>query len=125
MSFTAADVKALRDATGAGMMDCKRALEAADGDVQAAMQWLREKGLSRAAERAGRENVQGAIGHHRDGQVAALVQLKCETDFVASSERFKDVAKDLAVLVAGKGEGALEERSGDLEALKLTLKENI
>ncbi len=125
MSFTAADVKALRDATGVGMMDCKRALEASDGDVEVAKQWLREKGLSKVAERSDRQNIQGAIGYHREGDVAALVQLKCETDFVASSEHFKGVAKDLAVLVVAKGEGALAERAKELDDLKLGLKENI
>src|SRR5215211_7697368 len=125
MSFTAADVKALRDATGAGMMDCKRALEAADGDQEAAMQWLREKGLTKAAERGDRANTQGAVGYHVEGSHGALVQLRSETDFVASSERFKNLAKDLAVLVAGKGEGAVHERAKQIEDLKLTLKENI
>lgn len=125
MSFTALDVKALREATGAGMMDCKRALEAADGDIPSAQQWLREKGLSKAAERSARESTQGAIGFHRDGDVAALVQLTCETDFVAASERFKEVVKDLAVVVATKGEAALDERAKELEDLKITLKEKI
>ena len=125
MSFTAADVKALRDTTGAGMLDCKRALEATDGDLDAAIQWLREKGLSKAAERSGRENTQGAVGFYTDDTSGALVQLKCETDFVAGSEHFKGLAKELAVLVAAKGESAVSHKAKELEDLKLTLKENI
>lgn len=125
MPFNTDDIKRLREATGAGILDCKRALEATDGDIDAAIQWLREKGLSKAAERADRENAQGAIGFHRDGDVAALVQLKCETDFVASSEHFKGLAKDLAVAVVAKGESALTDKAKEIDDLKLTLKENI
>ena len=125
MPFTTDDVKTLREATGAGILDCKRALEATDGDIDAAIQWLREKGLSKAAERADRENTQGAIGFHRDGDVAALVQLKSETDFVASSEHFKSLAKDLAVAVVAKGEQAVADKAKEIDDLKLTLKENI
>ena len=95
MSFTAKDVQALRQATGAGMMDAKKALEANDGDMEAAGQWLREKGLGKAAERADRENAQGAIALVVNGNVGAMVQLKCETDFVASSETFRKLANDL------------------------------
>lgn len=125
MPFNTDDIRRLRESTGAGMLDCKRALEATDGDLDAAIQWLREKGLSKAAERAGRENLQGAVGFHRDGDVAALVQLKCETDFVASSEHFKGLAKDLAVAVVAKGDGAIADKAKEIDDLKLTLKENI
>jgi elongation factor Ts len=125
MPFNTDDIKRLREATGAGILDCKRALEAVDGDLDAAIQWLREQGLSKAAERTGRENAQGAIGYHRDGDVAALVQLKCETDFVASSEHFKGLAKDLAVAVVAKGESAVADKAKEIDDLKLTLKENI
>jgi elongation factor Ts len=125
MAFTAKDVQALRQATGAGMMDCKRALEATDGDLEAASQWLREKGLAASAKRSDRENKQGAVALFLDGTVGAIVQLKCETDFVASSEHFKTLAADLATLVATKGEAAVADRAKELEDLKLTLKENI
>src|SRR6266508_2012975 len=125
MPFNTDDIKRLREATGAGILDCKRALEATDGDIDAAIQWLREKGLSKAAERSERENAQGAIGFHRDGDVAALVQLKCETDFVASSEHFKGLAKDLAVAVVAKDESAIADKAKEIDDLKLTLKENI
>jgi elongation factor Ts len=125
MSFTAKDVQTLRQATGAGMMDAKKALEANDGDFEAAKQWLREKGLAKSAERSDRENAQGAVGLAQDGNVAALVQLKCETDFVASSDAFKGLADQLARLVVAEGAEAVAARQADLEDLKITLKENI
>ena len=125
MSFTAKDVQALRQATGAGMMDAKRALEANDGDFEAAKQWLREQGLAASAKRSDRENTQGVVALAVDGQVGALVELKCETDFVAGSEQFKSEADALAKLVAAEGEEAVASRSANLDDLKITLKENI
>lgn len=125
MAFTAKDVAALRASTGVGMMDCKKALEATDGDIDAAIKYLREKGLTKAAERADRENNQGAVALVINGNVGSIVQLKSETDFVAGSDTFKALVQDLAELVAAKGEGAVSERSKDLEDLKLTAKENI
>lgn len=125
MSFTAKDVQALRQATGAGMMDAKKALEANDGDMEAASQWLREKGLGKAAERADRANAQGAIALTLVGNVGAMVQLKCETDFVASSEQFRGLAEQMAAAVASSGEAAVGEFSSQLDDLKITLKENI
>ena len=103
--FTAKDVKRLRHATGAGMMDAKKALTENDGDFEAAAKWLREKGLGKAAERADRENAEGAVAVARSGDVAAMVELKCETDFVAKSPDFVSLADELAQLVADKGEG--------------------
>lgn len=123
--IAAADVKKLRDATGAGMMDAKRALVENDGDFDAAGKWLRERGLGKAAERGARENAQGAVAVARDGAAAALVQLKCETDFVAKSPDFVAMVNDLAELVAKAGEGAVTERQGDIDNLRITLKENI
>jgi elongation factor Ts len=125
MAFTAKDVAALRASTGVGMMDCKKALEATDGDIDAAITYLREKGLTKAAERADRENNQGAVALVINGNVGAIVQLKSETDFVAGSDTFKALVQELAELVAAKGEAAVAERSKDLEDLKLTAKENI
>jgi elongation factor Ts len=125
VAFTAKDVQALRQSTGAGMMDAKRALEANDGDMEAAKQWLREKGLAAAAKRDERENSQGAVALFLDGNVGAIVELKCETDFVASSEHFKQLASDLSSLVALKGEAAIEQRAKELEDLRITLKEKI
>jgi elongation factor Ts len=123
--FTAQDVKRLRDATGAGMMDAKRALTENDGDFEQAAKWLREKGLGKAAERAGRENVEGAVAVARQGNAAAIVQLKCETDFVAKQDVFVNLVSELAQLVAAEGEGAADSRKDAIDDLKITLKENI
>jgi elongation factor Ts len=123
--FTAQDVKRLRDATGAGMMDAKRALTENDGDFEAAGKWLREKGLGKAAERSDRENTEGAIAVARSGNNAAIVQLKSETDFVAKQEQFVNLVNELAHLVAEKGEAAAAEKNDAIDDLKLTLKENI
>lgn len=125
MSFTAKDVAALRAATAVGMMDCKKALEACDGDIDKAMQYLREKGLTKAAERADRENKQGCVALVLDGNVGAMVQIKCETDFVAASEGFKGLAQAMAEVVAARGESAISEKQAALDDLKITLKENI
>ena len=125
MAFTAKDVQTLRQATGAGMMDAKKALEANDGDFEASKQWLREQGLAASAKRDDRDNAQGAVAVVVDGQVGAMVELKCETDFVASSEHFKLEAQELARLVAAKGPEAVAERQARLEDLKITLKEKI
>jgi elongation factor Ts len=125
VSFTAKDVQALRQATGAGMMDAKRALEAADGDAEAAKQWLREKGLGDAAKRQERESSQGAVSLFVDDRRAALVKVTSETDFVASSETFRKLANDLAALVAQNGADAVSQREKELEQLRITLKENI
>src|SRR4051812_10865833 len=125
MAFTAKDVQGLRRATGAGMMDAKKALEATDGDLEAAKQWLREQGLAASAKRSERENVQGVVAVVVDDNVGALVALKCETDFVAASEHFKLEAQELARVVASKGPDAIADRADRLEDLKITLKENI
>jgi elongation factor Ts len=123
--FTAKDVQALRQATGAGMMDAKRALTEADGDFEAASKWLREKGLGKAAERSDRENTEGAVAVATAKGVAAIVELKCETDFVAKSDGFLAVAQRLADAVAEGGEGAVIDHKDAVDDLKVTLKENI
>ena len=125
MAFTAQDVKALRESTGAGMMDCKKALEETDGDIDAAKQYLREKGLAASAKRDDRDNDQGVVAIKVDGNVGAIVQLKCETDFVAGSEQFKAEADALLDLVVSKGADAIAERTAQLEELKILLKEKI
>src|SRR5262245_36937511 len=125
MPFSAKDVQALRQATGAGMMDAKRALEASDGDAEVAAQWLREKGLAAAAKRDDRESSQGAVALFVDGNVASIVELKCETDFVAQSEHFKKLAADLAALVAHHDEKVVDQRAKEIEDLRITLKEKI
>ncbi|MGA9278011.1 translation elongation factor Ts [Ilumatobacter sp.] len=125
MAFTAQDVKALRESSGAGMMDCKKALQENDGDMEAAKTWLREKGLAASAKREDRDATQGVVALHLDGNVGAIVELKSETDFVAGSDQFKAEAQALAEVVAANGVDAVAERATQLEELKVTLKENI
>ena len=97
------DVKQLRDKTGAGIMDCKRALEESSGDVEQAVAWLKEKGLSTAAKKAGREAREGVIASyiHHGARLGVLLELNCETDFVARTEDFQQLARELAMQVAG------------------------
>jgi elongation factor Ts len=124
-AFTAKDVQALRRATGAGMLDSKRAREENDGDMEAAKRWLREQGLAGAAKRADREATQGAVALAQVGRDAAIVELRCETDFVAMSEAFVALADELAQAVATKGDVAAKDATGAIDELKTTLKENI
>lgn len=102
MAVTAAQVKALRDKTGAGMMDCKAALEESGGDIEQAIAILRKKGLSQAAKRAGRLAKDGMVGHyiHMGGKVGVLVEVNCETDFVARTPDFQTLAKEIAMHIA-------------------------
>ncbi|OIO04034.1 MAG: elongation factor Ts [Desulfovibrionaceae bacterium CG1_02_65_16] len=100
--ISAQAVKVLREKTGAGMMDCKKALVECSGNEEKAIAYLREKGLAKAAKKAGRATSQGIIGSyiHSNGKIGVMVELKCETDFVAKSDKFKDFAKDLAMQIA-------------------------
>lgn len=123
--FSAKDVQKLRQATGAGMMDAKRALTENDGDFDAAAQWLREKGMAKAAKLADRENTQGSVAAVVDGSVGAIVELKCETDFSAKSDDFTSLTQDLADAVLARGADAVNELADKLDALKITKKENI
>ncbi len=107
---TAKDVAALRKLTGAGMMDCKRALEESGGDMEAAKDWLRKKGLSGAAKREGRAADQGAVDVVVEGGVGAVVEVNCETDFVAKGAEFKAVVAALAAQVARGGEAGLSDQ---------------
>ncbi len=102
MSISAKDVMTLRGRTGAGMMDCKRALQETNGDMEAAVDLLRSKGAAKAAKRAGKAANEGTIGSyiHFDGRTAAIIAVNCETDFVANTDDFKGLAKDLAAHVA-------------------------
>jgi len=124
-NISAKDVQALRRATGVGMMDCKRALEQSNGDMEAAAQWLRERGLAKAVDRLDRDNTQGAIAIAVDGNRAALVELKAETDFSAKADDFVAVVTELADLVLAKGESAVDERRAEIENLNIVKKENI
>ena len=123
--FTAKDVQSLRQATGAGMMDAKKALQENDGDLEVAKKWLREKGLAKAADRTDRDNSQGSVAVAQTATGAAIVELKCETDFVAKSEQFAGLVQEIADLVAAGGEGAVSQRQDAIDDLKGTLKENI
>jgi elongation factor Ts len=107
--FAAADVAALRKATGAGMMDCKTALTETKGDMEAAKDWLRKKGLSGAGKRAGRAAEQGAVEVVVDGNVGALVELTAETDFVAKGADFTGTVTQLANLAVQEAKAELAE----------------
>ena len=102
--ISAKDVAALRKATGAGMMDCKKALTESDGDIEAAKDWLRKKGLAGANKRAGRAADQGAVGVVVDGNVGAVVELNCETDFVAKGADFLNALGALTAQIATHGD---------------------
>ncbi|HWF64846.1 MAG TPA: translation elongation factor Ts [Rhizomicrobium sp.] len=108
-NITASMVKDLRDKTGAGMMDCKAALSETDGDMEAAIDWLRKKGISKAAKKAGRAAAEGLVGVAVDKGAGALVEVNAETDFVARNEEFKSFVKSAADLALKEG--------GDLEKL--------
>ena len=123
--FTAKDVQALRQATGAGMMDAKKALQENDGDMEAAAQWLREKGLAKVAKLGDRENTQGSVAVVVAGNVGAIVELKSETDFSAKAEDFTSLVAEMADLVVSKGAEAVSERAQELDDLKIAKKENI
>jgi elongation factor Ts len=102
-TITPEDIKRLREQTGAGIMDCKRALEESSGDYEAAVVWLRAKGLSTAAKKADREAREGIIASyiHHGSRLGVLLELNCETDFVARTDDFQQLARELAMQVAG------------------------
>jgi elongation factor Ts len=99
MAFTAQDVKALRDKTGLGMADCKKALQESDGDLDKAVDWLRKKGLAAGAKKAGRIAGEGVVEAyiHPGGRVGVLIELNCETDFVAKTDAFKRLVREIAM----------------------------
>jgi len=115
--IAAKDVAALRKITGAGMMDCKKALSETDGDVERAKDWLREKGIAGAAKQAGREANEGAIEVRVDGGVAALVELNCTTDFVAKGDVFKQALAKLVQIVIEKGDADIGAQQIDGESV--------
>ena len=96
MAFTATDVKNLREMTGAGMMDCKKALTENNGNVDEAVKWLRERGIAKAAKRSGRIAAEGAVASyiHMGGKIGVMAEINCETDFVARGEAFQGFVKD-------------------------------
>lgn len=105
MAISAKQVKELRDLTGAGMMDCKKALEETGGDLDKAVDLLRSKGAAKAAKREGKSASEGTIGTyvHHSGKVGVMVELNCETDFVANTDDFQQLARDLAMHIAASG----------------------
>ena len=111
MAFTALDVKKLREMTNVGMMDCKKALQATDGDMDAAIDWLREKGLAKAAKKADRIAAEGVALATVVGGVGVVIEVNSETDFAAKTDAFMDLVKNLATAVA-------EQNPADVEALK-------
>jgi elongation factor Ts len=124
--ISAAMVKELRERTGAGFMDCKQALVAADGDMEKAAALLREKGLAAAAKKSSREALEGLISSyiHTGGRVGVLIEVNCETDFVARTDEFQKLVRDLAVQVAGLAPQYVDEEHippADLEARKAEL----
>lgn len=104
MSFTAQDVMTLRQRTGAGMMDCKKALTEANGDFDKAVDYLREKGIAKAAKKAGRIAAEGIVDSyiHMNGTIGVLIEVNCETDFVARGEQFKNLVHDIALHIAAQ-----------------------
>jgi elongation factor Ts len=124
--ITAAMVRELRDRTGAGMMDCKRALEEAGGDTDKAVALLRERGLAAAAKKAGRDAREGLVSSyiHTGGRVGVLIEVNCETDFVARTDQFQELVRMLAIQVAGLSPRWVDIDSipaADLEAKKAEL----
>ena len=124
--ISAEQVKELRERTGAGFMDCKRALTEADGDMDRAVAILRERGLAAAAKKSSREAREGLVSSyiHTGGRVGVLIEVNCETDFVARTDEFQKLVRDLAVQVAGLAPVYVDQSSipaADLEAKKAEL----
>ncbi len=118
--ITAAMVKQLRDKTGAGMMDCKKALQEAEGDFDKAVEILRKRGIAKAAKRADREANEGVVAAyiHPGSKLGVLVEVNCETDFVANTDDFKEFAKNIAMHIAASNPLAVKREDLDQEALE-------
>jgi elongation factor Ts len=120
MAVTAAMVKELREKTGAGMLDCKKALEEANGDITKASEILREKGLSAAANKAGRIATEGLVESyiHAGGRIGVLVEVNCETDFVAKTDQFREFVKDIAMQIAAANPKYVRREEVEAEELE-------
>jgi elongation factor Ts len=120
MEITTDMIKELRSATGAGILDCRKALTEADGDFQKAVDWLREKGMATAAKRADREASQGIVElySHGGGRVGVMVEVNCETDFVGRSEKFRELAHELALQIAASAPRYLKVEQIPAEVLE-------
>ena len=123
--ITAAMVKELREATGAGMMDCKNALTESDGDMEAAIDWLRAKGLSKAAKKASRVAAEGLVGVSVDGTVGAAVEVNSETDFVARNPEFQGLVTTVASLAPAAGGDVDKLSSADFPGAGKTVADKI
>lgn len=110
-NVTAADIKALREETGAGMMECKKALEESDGNMDKAREWIKQRGLAKAEKKADRETKEGyiAVYIHNTNKVAAMVEILCETDFVARNPEFQEMARNVAMQVVSMSPETVEE----------------
>jgi elongation factor Ts len=119
MDITAQMVKELREKTGVGMMDCKKALQATEGNMDEAVKYLREKGISKAASKSDREAKEGLIEAyvHFNGKIGVLVEINCETDFVARTDDFKELCKNIAMHIAASNPLAVSEEQLDQEML--------
>ena len=128
MAFTAKDVKALREETGVGMMECKKALVEADGDMEKAIDYLREKGLAAATKKAGRTAADGVVLAYTDEakKVGVLLEVNSETDFVGKNEKFQGFVLDIAKTIVEKNPGDVEDLLGvNLEGTDRTVQENL
>jgi elongation factor Ts len=119
MAISAKEVKELRDRTGAGMMDCKSALEESKGDLEAAIDILRARGAAKAAKRSAREASDGAIGSyiHMGGRIGVLVEVNCETDFVAKTDQFQRLVRDVAMHIAAANPVAVKREDIPVETV--------
>jgi elongation factor Ts len=144
MAITAQQVKELREKTGAGMMDCKKALNETDGDLAKASEWLRQKGITSAEKKAGRVAAEGMVDSyiHTGGRIGVLVEINCETDFVARGEEFQELSRNIAMQIAAcpnveyikmedvpqemiDSETAIEMKRDDLDGKPENIKEKI
>lgn len=126
MAFTAADVKALREATGAGMLECKKALTECDGNIDEAAKYLKEKGLAAAAKRADRATAEGRLFIRNEGNKIYVLELTCETDFVANNADFVALGEKMLDVTIAKGYTKVEdEHNSMLEDLKVSIRENM
>jgi len=115
MAISAQEVKELRDKTGAGMMDCKRALEEAGGDMETAVEMLRKQGIAKAEKKSGREANEGQVTSyiHPGGRIGVLLEVNCETDFVAKTDDFQELSNDIAMQIAAMNPVAVEREDVD------------
>lgn len=119
MAITAKDIQDLRNRTGAGMMDCKKALEESEGDIEKAIEHLRKKGAATAAKRAEKEAKEGVVAVYSHGtRIGAMVEVNCETDFVARNEDFKEFVRDLAMQVAASSPAYVKREDVPTEILE-------